>query len=128
VTDTLNQAKSIPVDVRVTGDVAGRFKAVFANAFTSLGFRTGGSNSRFVLEVTVKLEPAPQNRYFNTRYTIDAVLKDTRNKSELFTYNIADRESHPSSQAEANNRAVSGALRKIEGEFSGILKEHLGFL
>jgi hypothetical protein len=117
---------SIPVDVRVSRDVDGRFKAVFANAFTGLGFRTGGSNSRFVLEVTVKFEPAPQNKYFNTRYTIGAVLRDTRNKSELLTYNIADRESHPSSQAEANNRAVIGAVRRIEEEFPGILKEHLG--
>jgi len=117
---------SIPVDVRVAGDVGGRFKAVFAKAFTGLGFRTGSANSRFVLEVTVNLEPAPRNSYFNTRYTIDAVLKDTRNKSELFTYNIADRESHPSSQAEANNRAVIGAVRRIEEEFPGILKEHLG--
>jgi hypothetical protein len=126
VDDTLKQAESIPVDIRVAGDVDGRFKAVFAKAFTGLGFRTGSDNSRFVLELTVNLEPAPRNSYFNTLYTINAVLKDTQNKSELFTYNIADRESHPSSQAEANNRAVIVALRRIEGEFSGILKEHLG--
>jgi hypothetical protein len=117
---------SMPVDIRATGDVGGRFKAVFAKAFTDLGYRTGSDNSRFILELTVNLEPAPRNSYFNTRYTIDAVLKDTQNKSELFTYNIADRESHPSSQAEANNRAVTVALRRIEEEFPGILREHLG--
>jgi hypothetical protein len=117
---------SIPVDIRVTGDVDGRFKAVFAKAFTDLGYRTGSDNSRFVLELTVNLEPAPRNSYFNTLYTINAILNDTWNKSELFTYNIADRESHPSGQAEANNRAVIVALRRIEEEFSGILKEHLG--
>jgi hypothetical protein len=122
----LTQAKSIPVDVRVTGDVGGQFKAVFAKAFTGLGFRTGTTNSRFALVVTVNFEPAPQNRYFNTRYTIDAVLKDTQSNSELFTYNIADRESHSLSQAEANNRAVIGSVQRIEKEFPGILKEHLG--
>jgi hypothetical protein len=124
VDDTLTQARSLPVDVRVAGDVQGRFRAAFAKAFTDLGFRTG-SNSRFVLDVTVNLEAAPQNRYFNTRYTIDAVLMDTRNNSELFTYNIADRESHLN-QEEANNRAVIIALRKIEEEFPGILRGYLG--
>jgi hypothetical protein len=117
---------SIPVDIRVAGDVDGRFRAVFAKAFTNLGFLTGSDNSRFILELTVNLEPALRNSYFNTFYTINAVLKDTRNKSELFTYNIADRESHPLSQAEANNRAVIVALRRIEEEFFEILKEHLG--
>jgi hypothetical protein len=53
-------------------------------------------------------------------------LKDTQNKSELFTYNIADDEKYPSSQADANNRAVIFALRRIEEEFPGILREHLG--
>jgi len=41
------------------------------------------------------------------------------------TYNAWDRESHPASQADADNRAVIGALRAIEGEFPGVLQEFL---
>jgi hypothetical protein len=125
VDKALNQAQSIPVDVRVTGDKDGRIKAVFANAFTSQGFRTGGSSSRFVLAVKFSMETAPRQQYYNTRYTVDAVLKDMQTGAELLTYNAWDRESHPASQADADNRALIGALRAIEQEFPGILAEYL---
>jgi len=125
VDSALTQAQSIPVDVRVTGDRNGQLRAVFAKAFTDQGFRTGNSNSRYALEVKLTLEAAPQNQYFNTRYTVDAILKDTRTGTELLTYNAWDRESHPASQADADNRAVIGALRAIEGEFPGVLQEFL---
>ncbi|MDR2534636.1 MAG: LPP20 family lipoprotein [Treponema sp.] len=121
----LEQAKAIPIDVRVTGDIDGRIKASFAKAFTDLGFRTGNQNSRFALEVTVNINPAEKNTYYNTRYTVDAVLKDAATGAELFTYNIANREAHPASQAEANNRAVLGALKKIDQEFAEVLQGYL---
>jgi hypothetical protein len=125
IAGALAEAKTIPVDVRVNKDVNGRFKAAFAGVFTAAGFRTGNRNSRFALEVAVSLEPATQGRYFNTRYTVDAVLKDTQTGAELFTYNIANREAHPANQAEADNRAVIGAERKITEEFPGVLEEYL---
>ncbi|MDR0589555.1 MAG: LPP20 family lipoprotein [Spirochaetaceae bacterium] len=125
IAGTMNDAKAIPVDVRVNGDINGRIKAAFAGAFTSLGFRTGNRNSRFALEVTTTFTPAPQGRYFNTRYTVDAVLKDTRTGAELFTYNIGNRESHPANQSDADNRALIGAERKITEEFPEILQEYL---
>jgi hypothetical protein len=118
-------AKSIPVDVRVKGDVNGRLKAAFAKIFTAAGFRTGERNSRFVLEVALTMEPVTLGRYFNTRYTVNAVLKDTRTESDLFTYSAANREAHPASQTEADNRAVIGAERKIEEEFPEALQEYL---
>jgi hypothetical protein len=125
IAETMNNAKAIPVDVRVSGDINGRIKAAFAGAFTAQGFRTGNRNSRFALEVTTAFMPAPQNRNFNTRYTVDAVLKDTQTGAELFTYNIADRESHPATQSDADNRALIGAERKITGEFPAVLQEYL---
>ncbi|MDR1470745.1 MAG: hypothetical protein LBT00_15810, partial [Spirochaetaceae bacterium] len=121
----LNEAKAIPVDVRVTGDVNGRLKAAFAGAFTAEGFKTGSRNSRYALEAALTLTPAPKNVYFNTRYTVDAVLRDTQTGAELFTYNAANRESHPASQEEANNRVISGAQRKITEEFPAVLREYL---
>jgi hypothetical protein len=125
VADVMAQAKTIPVDVRVQGDMNGRFRAAFAGAFTAAGFRTGNRNSRFVLEAAVAVNPAPRNQFFNTRYTIDAVLKDIRTGTELFTYNAASRESHITSQSDADNRAVIGAERKIAEEFPRILQNYL---
>jgi hypothetical protein len=125
VAGVLAEARAIPVDVRVKGDVNGRFRAAFAGAFTAAGFRTGNRNSRFTMEIVVALTPAARNKYFNTRYTVDAVLKDTLTGAELFTYNTGSRESHPASQADADNRAIIGAERKITEEFPGVLQAYL---
>jgi predicted fused transcriptional regulator/phosphomethylpyrimidine kinase len=125
VSAALNEAQAIPVDVRVTGDVNGRIRAAFSGIFTAAGFKTGNRNSRYALEVTLTMAAAPKTAYFNTRYTIDAVLKDTRTGAELFTYNAANRESHPASQEDADTRVIMGAQRKITEEFPGVLQEYL---
>jgi hypothetical protein len=121
----LNEAKAIPVDVRVTGDVDGRIKAAFAGIFAAEGFQTGNRNSRYALEVTLTATPAPKTAYYNTRYTLIAVLKDTQTGAELFTYNAANRESHPASQEEADNRVLIVVQRKITAEFPAVLREYL---
>ena len=121
----LNAAKAIPVDLRVTGDVNGRVKAAFAGIFTAEGFKTGNRNSRYALEATLVTAPAPKTAYFNTRYTVDAVLKDTQTGVELFTYNAANRESHPASQEDADNRVIIGVQRKITAEFPAVLRGYL---
>jgi hypothetical protein len=125
ITAALAEARAVPVDVRVNGDVNGRIKAAFAEVFTAAGFRTGNQNSRFVLEVVMNMTPVTGGRYFNTRYTVDAVLKDTRNGTELFSYNTGNRESHPAGQGEADNRAVIGAERKIANDFPEILQGYI---
>jgi hypothetical protein len=124
--NAIEQAKAIPVDVRVTaGDRNGRIRSAFAGVFTTAGFKTGSRNSRYALEATMVLTEAPKNQFYNARYTVDAVLKDTQEGIELFSYNIASRESHTQSQEEANNRVYIGAVRKIEAEFPEILQEYL---
>jgi hypothetical protein len=125
VNAAFDEAKSIPVDVRVKGDSNGRIKAAFANAFTAEGFRTGSRNSRFVLEAAMSTVSAPKTAYFNTRYTVDAALIDTGTGAELFTFNIANRESHPAGQEDADNRALIGAQRKIAENFPTALREYL---
>jgi len=125
VDNSLTQARAIPIDVRVTGDRNGQVRAAFAKAFTDQGFRTGNSNSRYALEVKLTLEAAPKNQYYNTRYTVDAILRDTQTEAELLTYNAWDRESHTASQADADNRAIIGALKAIQSEFPGVLEEFL---
>jgi hypothetical protein len=121
----LDRAKAIPVDVRVSGDSGGRIRAAFANALNAEGFKTGGRNSRFVLEAALSASPAPKTAYFNTRYTVDAALVDTGTGAELFTFNIANRESHPASQEDADNRALIGAQRKITEDFPPALRKYL---
>ncbi|MDR1230065.1 MAG: LPP20 family lipoprotein [Spirochaetaceae bacterium] len=125
VNAALTEAKAIPVDVRVTGDVNGRVRSAFASVFTAAGFRTGNRNSRYALEVTLSTAPAPKTAYFNTRYTVDAVLKDTQTGAELFTYNIANRESHPASQEDADNRVIIAIPRRVADDFPGVLQEYL---
>jgi hypothetical protein len=125
VNATLDRAKSIPVDVRVTGDSNSRIRTAFANVLAAEGFRTGGRNSRFAVEVILSSSPAPKTAYFNTRYTVDAALIDTSTGAELFVFNIADRESHPASQEEADSRVLVGAQRKITEQFPAALREYL---
>jgi hypothetical protein len=121
----LAEARSLPVDVRVTGDVDGRFRAAFAGTFTAAGFKTGNRNSRYALFVSYTAAPTPKSAYFNTRYTVNAVLVDTKTEAELFTYSASSRESHPAGQEQADSRAVIGALRKITDEFPAVLQEYL---
>jgi hypothetical protein len=121
----LDEARAIPVDVRVSGDVNGRLKAAFSGVFTAAGFKTGSRNSRYVLEVTLSTAPAPKTAYFNTRYTVDAMLKDTQTGAELFSYNIANRESHPASQEDADNRGIIAVSRRIADEFPKALQDYL---
>jgi hypothetical protein len=125
VNAALDNARAIPVDVRVSGDVNGRVRAAFSGVFTAAGFKTGNRNSRYALEVTLSTSPAPKTAYFNTRYTIDAVLKDTQTGAELFTYNAANRESHPASQEDADIRVITGVQRRIEDEFPNVLQDYL---
>jgi hypothetical protein len=125
ISTTLSTAKAIPVDVRVTGDKNGRIKASFAKVFTAAGFKTGNNNSRYALEVTASLEPAAKNQYFNSRCTIDAVLRDTKTEAELFSYNFIFRGAHPASQQDADNRAFVGSEKKIAEEFPVSLEEYL---
>ncbi|MDR2178266.1 MAG: hypothetical protein LBP20_09550 [Treponema sp.] len=80
--DVFARAKTLPVDVRVTGDVDGQIKAAFAGVFTGAGFRTGNRNSRFALEAVLTVTPVEKNQYFNARYTVDAGLKDTQTGAE----------------------------------------------
>jgi hypothetical protein len=125
VNAALDEARAIPVDVRVSGDINGRVRAAFAGAFTALGFKTGNRNSRYALEASLVAAPAAKTVYFNTRYTVTAVLKDTLTGAELFTYSASSRASHPASQEDADNRMIIEAPRKIANEFPEALQDYL---
>jgi hypothetical protein len=121
-----NIAKRIPINVDVKNDKGGRVKAAFAGVFSESGFRTGGSNSRYVLDVTFRISPVelPQNQNKFSRFEINAELIDTADKTVLLPYSVNGREGH-TSQSEADQRALRGAESKIKEDFAEQLTAYL---
>jgi hypothetical protein len=111
-------AKNIPITVSVTGDKQGRIKSAFSQALTTAGFRTGGNDSRYVLNASVSLEEAvfPNNPQKYVRYLVDSRLTDTSTGTVLFPYSVTDRVGH-SILSEAENRALREAEASIRNSY-----------
>ncbi|MDR2942888.1 MAG: LPP20 family lipoprotein [Treponema sp.] len=124
-----NIAKSIPIGIVVKNDKAGRIQGAFAKALSDIGFRSGGNNSRYVLNVDVSVSPVdlPNNTNKFARIELGANLTDTSVKSVLLPYNFNSREGHATA-AEAENRAYTAAERKIGEEYKNILFNYLSQL
>jgi hypothetical protein len=123
----LRDAKAIPFDVKITGDEDGTMKPLYAKEFNDLGIRTGASAPEIVLEVVFSRAAAPRGAYYNTRYSVSAVLKNARTGEELFAFPaISARASHKS-QEEADRQAVIDAKKDISKSFPPSLREYLGF-
>ncbi|MDR0721613.1 MAG: LPP20 family lipoprotein [Treponema sp.] len=124
--EAMNLTKSIPIEVKVIDDRSNRIKDAFASVFTKQGFRSGGTDSRYVLQVRVNFSPVElpnqQNKF--TRYAIEANLIDTRDASVLLPFNINGREGHISF-SEAENRAVVAAEKKINDTYGTVLSNYL---
>jgi len=121
-------AAAIPIAINVSNDRAGRLQGAFAGAFTDLGFRTGGTGRRYVLDVDVTVQPtdhAGQNVF--VRMELSANLIDTWTGAVLlpFTFNL--REGHRT-QAEAENRAFLEAERRINNLYGALLSDYLSRL
>jgi len=124
-----NITKAIPIGITVKNDKAGRIQGAFAKAFADLGFRSGGTNSRYMLAVDITTSPvelANQKNKF-TRIEMTANLRDTRLNTVVFPFNFNDREGH-STQSEADNRAYAAAERTINEEYAGLLSDYLSQL
>jgi hypothetical protein len=128
--DAAGIAGNIPIAVEISGDTAGRIGGAFSNALNGLGFRSGGSNSRYVLTgsyVTENVDLPNQNNKF-VRYTIEAGLTDTvEGRAVLLSYSANGREGHVS-QSEAEERAIKAAEKKIADEFAPSLQKYLSTL
>jgi hypothetical protein len=124
-----NITKALPVGVTVKNDKSGRIQGAFAKALSAMGFRSGGTNARYVLEVNVVTSevdlPANQNKF--VRIELSANLTDTTVKAVLLPYNFNSREGH-TSYSEAENRAYAAAERKISEEYSQQLSDYLSRL
>jgi hypothetical protein len=127
--ETSNIIKSIPVSVSVENDRDNRIRSAFASAFSSVGFRTGGNNSRYQLQARISLSevelPNQTNKF--VRYSIEGNFVDTSTGDILFPYSIVGREGHPI-LSEAENRAVRAAESKIREAYTQSLSAYLSQL
>jgi len=127
--EAANINKAIPVGVSVHNDKAGRIQGAFAKALSDLGFTSGGSNPPYLLDVYITAAPVviANNTYKFTRIELKADLKETKTGIVLLPYDFNSREGH-TSQEEADNRAYAYAERKINEEYSLLMKSYLSAL
>lgn len=122
----LRIAQNIPIGITVEGDRDGRIAAAFAAVISDAGFKSGGKNSRYVLNATMALSPvelANQTNKF-ARYTLDSKLTDSKTGSVLLPYGASGREGH-ATMTEAENRAFRTAEQKIKTEYPVALSGYL---
>jgi len=124
--ESQNIIKTIPITIRVNDDRNGRIYGAFARCFTNWGFDAAVNNSRYILNVNVNLSPVnyPSNPNVFSRIELEANLRDTVSGLVLLPFNFNGREGHIN-QAEADNRAVAAAERRINDEFAVILSDYL---
>ena len=130
-------AAAIPIGINVSNDRAGRIQGAFARAFSDLGFRTGGANQRYVLDVNLYVrptdhaapgeEPDEPPRVVFSRMELSADLIDTARGAVLLPFNFNQREGHRT-QSEAENRVFSEAERRIGREYGPMLSDFLSQL
>ena len=127
--EAVNITRAIPVGLNVQNDRAGRIQGAFAKALSDIGFHSGGTNSRYMLDVNVVTEPVTiaGNPYNQTRIGISANLKDANSGTVLLPFDFTTRVGH-TSQAEADNRAYLEAERRINNEYANLLSAYLSQL
>ena len=120
--------KAIPIFISVPNDRARRIHGAFNRAMTdpALGFRTGGNNSRYVLNVTVDVSEVVIANNANqwARMVLHAELVDTQYDIVLFPWGFNLREGH-TTLSEAENRTFLQAERRIGAEYKDLVVKFL---
>ena len=121
-----NISQAIPINVRVRNDRQGRIQNAFAKILTDMGFRTGGTNSRYIIDVDITTSSAdvPNNSVRFIRIELKADFIDTNNRAVLVSYSLNEREGHSTVEA-ATNRVFLTTERRIETEFRELLDRYL---
>jgi hypothetical protein len=124
--EAVDIAKAIPIGLNVQNDKAGRIQGAFAKAISDLGFRSGGTNSRYLLDVTINTSPVELVNQANkfTRIELNANFMDTNSGTVLLPFNFNSREGH-STQSEADNRAYAAAERKINDDYVKVFNNYV---
>jgi hypothetical protein len=119
-------ARNIPIIVNVEGDKSGRLRNAFSRSLSSAGFRSGGNDSRYVLNCSIVMTdatvPGQQNVFI--RYILDINLMDIVDNSIVFPFSLNGREGHIN-QAEAEERVFRAAESRIVDEFSNEFRDYL---
>jgi len=112
-----NIAKNISIGVNVNGDKANRINNALTKAITDLGFRNSGASSRYLFDANITINETPGNNNFKfVRIELGISLRETATNSILTTFSFNDRQGH-ATLAEAENRAIAAAERKVNEEF-----------
>ena len=121
-----NIAHTISIGVRVTNDRAGRVQGAVARVISELGFRSGGNNARYMIDVNITMSPVvlPDNNNTFVRIELSANLVDTSNNTVMLPWNFNERHGHLNA-AEAENRAFNSAERRIAEEYKDYLASYL---
>jgi hypothetical protein len=124
--EALNITRNIPIGVNVANDSQSRISGAFRGILTDVGFRSGGNTSRYILKISVSLEPVdiPGQTNKFSRCVIDANLMDMNDDTILLPWNFNLRSGHLN-QSEADNRAIRDSEAKIKAEYGNILKAYL---
>ena len=122
--------RNIPIGVSVSGDRGGRIKGAFSKALSAAGFRSGGDNSRYMINAVYTMSevalPGQTNKF--VRYQLNGALTDTaEGNSVLVSYDASGREGHLT-LPEAEERALRAAESKIPGDFEAVLRNYLSSL
>jgi len=120
----------IPIGINVINDRGQRIQGAFASAFADLGFRSVGTNPRFVLDVNVSVrrdEHLVQGAEF-AWIEVSANLTDTSTRSVLLPYNFNFRGPPRFSMQEAENIAFNQAVQRIGREYGNLVSEYLASL
>jgi hypothetical protein len=124
--EAVDIAKAIPIGLKVQNDKAERIEGAFAKAVSDLKFRSGGVNSRYVLDVNIVTSPVdlPNQTNKYTRIELRANFMDSSSGTVLFPFNFNDRQGHVT-QSEADNRAYAAAEKKIKDDYAKIFNNYI---
>ena len=125
----LKISQNIPIAVVVAGDRDGRIAAAFASVISGAGFKSGGQESRYVINASMSTSEVVLKNNDNkfVRYVVDAKLTDTKTSAVLLPYNVNGREGH-STIPEAENRAYRAAEQKIKEDYTAAFTGYLSQL
>nr|AGS53698.1 hypothetical protein [uncultured bacterium contig00147] len=115
-----NIIKAIPIGINAANDRTDKIQNAFAQSLSDAGFRGGGANSRYILDVNITVSPVSASKGRNKFAMIElsANLTDTRRGTLLLPYNFDSRESHSSAE-EAENRCYAAAENVIKNGDGG---------
>jgi len=129
-------AATIPIGINVTGDRARRIQGAFAGVFSSLGFRTGGVNPRYVLDVYIHIAPTGETggAYIGpmvfAQMDLTANLTDSQTGDILLPFYFRPWPPRRAGRTltAAENVTISEAVIRIGSEFRDELSNYLSQL